>query len=585
MKTIIKAVLSILFVIFFQMNIDMYVLPFDSFYTKDRVLDVFLFVIIYVSFRVWQDGKNEYKRWSLIIASLLAGFYVLGYNIERYLDIFTEFNRNWIIGKLFLKWLSCWYVFSMLLLYFFKRLDDLKQMDVCRRIKNVSKSIRYLIFILIFAIVWLPFYIDNYPGVIYGDSWNQIYQALGIENFTTHHPVMHTLLLKICLVVCHEPESGIVLYSIVSFLGIIAILAGIINLMIEEDFDFRVIIISGLIYVFFPSIPMFAVTVTKDSWFAAFVGLFLVELYIVLMNKKWGGHFVGLTGSAIGMGIFRKNGIYLLIFTVLYMLIYICLKKAKMGKVMFICTLAIFVSIGIEKGAVYFLSIDQGSPREMLSLPIQQMARIEKNVKELDDEMRKEIDSYFKEGSSLGEAYYPLISDNAKDRFSEKKYDKREKEFLILSAKLFLAYPEESLEAFMCNSFGYWYPITINWFYVKNNDKQLNIEETVLKHEYPLNVEYIYFDEFKNITGAASLFSIGIVFWFFMIIGGYLAANKDYEKLTILVPLGALWLTSAASPVYNELRYVLSIYTAFPVICQLMFGKTTGNFLNEKGVL
>ena len=129
---------------------------------------------------------------------------------------------------------------------------------------------------------------------------------------------------------------------------------------------------------------------------------------------------------------------------------------------MFICTLAIFVSIGIEKGAVYFLSIDQGSPREMLSLPIQQMARIEKNVKELDDEMRKEIDSYFKEGSSLGEAYYPLISDNAKDRFSEKKYDKREKEFLILSAKLFLAYPEESLEAFMCNSFGYWYPITIN---------------------------------------------------------------------------------------------------------------------------
>ncbi|MCI8928496.1 MAG: hypothetical protein HFI96_12510 [Lachnospiraceae bacterium] len=291
MKTIIKTVLSILFVIFFQMNIDMYVLPFDSFYTKDRVLDVFLFVIIYVSFRVWQDGKNEYKRWSLIIASLLAGFYVLGYNIERYLDIFTEFNRNWIIGKLFLKWLSCWYVFSMLLLYFFKRLDDLKQMDVCRRIKNVSKSIRYLILILIFAIVWLPFYIDNYPGVIYGDSWNQIYQALGIENFTTHHPVMHTLLLKICLVVCHEPESGIVLYSIVSFLGIIAILAGIINLMIEEDFDFRVIIISGLIYVFFPSIPMFAVTVTKDSWFAAFVGLFLVELYIVLMNKKWGGAF------------------------------------------------------------------------------------------------------------------------------------------------------------------------------------------------------------------------------------------------------------------------------------------------------
>ncbi len=245
-------------------------------------------------------------------------------------------------------------------------------------------------------------------------------------------------------------------------------------------------------------------------------------------------------------------------------------KKKRIKKSLIICMFAIFLNMSIEKGILYFSTIDQGSPREMLSLPIQQMARIEKNVKVLNSELKKEIDSFFKDGIDLGEKYYPLISDNAKDCFDEKKYYGREKEFLILSIRLFCKYPEESLEAFMCNSFGYWYPIAVNWFYAENCNKQLNIGKIVEQHEYPWSVEYIYFNEFKNITGLASFLSIGMIFWIYMIIGGYLAANKKYEKLTLIIPMGALWITSVASPVYNELRYVLSIYIVLPVIGQLV---------------
>ena len=39
---VVKIILSILLIILIQMNIDMNVLPHESFYSKDRVTDVFL---------------------------------------------------------------------------------------------------------------------------------------------------------------------------------------------------------------------------------------------------------------------------------------------------------------------------------------------------------------------------------------------------------------------------------------------------------------------------------------------------------------------------------------------------------------
>lgn len=573
-----RVVLSVVFTILLQMSVDMNVPPEESFYSKDKIFEVFLFIIFWYSLKVWKSNKNNYKRWSLFVGSVLAGFYVLGYNIEKYLDLFSQYNHNWMLGKLFLKWIVCWYCFSTLILFFYKKLDNLKYLrgGVNGKIKHIPKPIRQLYIMLIFVVCWLPALIQNYPGIIYGDSWNQIYMALGIERLTIHHPIVHTLILKLCLLICHNIEHGILLYTMLSFVTVIFILSRIINLMFEEEFDVRIILLAGLIYIFFPSMPMFTITITKDSWFAAFAGLFLMELYVVSVRKKIDfQNCFGLMISAVGVALFRKNGMYLLIAAGIYLFIYTCMKRVRMEKILFICIFAVFINWGTEKAALTFFEAGQSSPREMLSLPIQQMARIEKNIPDLSTKTKEEIDSFYRKKNSLGESYYPLISDTAKNLFSESRFKGREKEFMLLSFRLFSAYPEESLEAFMCNSFGYWYPVPINWYYVKNNNEQFDLSETIQKHEYPLNVDYVYFNEFKNITGLALFSSLGIIFWIFIIISGYLAANKEYLKLLLIIPLYALWLTSIASPVFNELRYVLAIYTTLPIICQLVIREST----------
>ncbi len=571
----IKVVLSVIFTILFQMDVNMHVPPRESFYGKDRVAEILLLLIFYYSFSIWENKRYCYKKWGLIIASILAAFYTWGYNIDKYLDVFSTDNGDWIIGKLFLKWLVCWYCFSTVLLLSYSRFDGLRYWPVSSRIKHISRPIRQICIVLLFISSWLPRLVSNFPGVIYGDSWNQIYQAIGMEHITTHHPIVHTLLLKLCLSVGSDMKKGVAVYTIVSAAVIIYLLSYVINLMIEEDFDIRIIAMAIVIYVFFPSISMFTITITKDSWFAAFVSLFLMELYVVVVKgKKKTRYWIGLTIASMGVGLFRKNGIYLLAFTGMYLCIYIVKHKVKMEKVLLICIFAVCLHLCVEKSAISFLSVESGSPREMLSLPIQQMARIEKNGLNTDNEMRERIDSFFRKNSDLAEAYNPLISDDAKNLFSEKQFSNREKEFVALSLRLLVEYPEETLEALMCSSFGYWYPIPINWFYVENSDKELNMEETVRKHEYPLSVNYVYFNELKNIADIDIFTSLGMVFWLFAGISGYLAANKRYGEMILLVPMFALWLTSVASPVYNELRYVLAIYPALPVICQL---------LNERG--
>ncbi len=135
-----RVVLPVVFTILLQMSVDMNVPPEESFYSKDKIFEVFLFIIFWYSLKVWKSNKNNYKRWSLFVGSVLAGFYVLGYNIEKYLDLFSQYNHNWMLGKLFLKWIVCWYCFSTLILFFYKKLDNLKYLRGGGKRENKTHS-------------------------------------------------------------------------------------------------------------------------------------------------------------------------------------------------------------------------------------------------------------------------------------------------------------------------------------------------------------------------------------------------------------------------------------------------------------
>lgn len=423
---------------------------------------------------------------------------------------------------------------------------------------------------------WIPAIIRNSPGILIGDSYNILYQAIGEEPLATHHPIVYTLIVKLCMSLSGNVDTGIAIATVVSVLTCLFLLAYVVYYMISRKWDYRIVLFTLALFLFYPSVKMFAITINKDMIFAAFVGVYLCALIEMLTGQLNRGNKWLLFLSALGVVLFRKNGVYLVLFTAIA---FAFLKMEKKAKIFILAALMSTVLInGVIEGPVCsYFGVIKGSPREMLSLPLQQMARIarDEHGKEGIRE-REEIYTFFKDGANLKKLYNPLISDPVKDYFSESKYEGREKDFAKLAVRLFFMYPETSLEAYFCQSFGYWYPTPINWFYAKNKDTVVSYEHIIAAHNYKNTVDYVRFDEQKYKPIYQNLTSIALIFWVFVAMIGYLIYRKECKWLILFAPMIALWLTSVASPVWNEQRYVLAIYIALPLISGVIIKYVVG---------
>ena len=71
----------------------------------------------------------------------------------------------------------------------------------------------FLISFVVLFLAYIPYIIASYPGILMGDQPGQIAQAYNVESFHpyvklisedvkifNHHPVTHTMLLHICIV-------------------------------------------------------------------------------------------------------------------------------------------------------------------------------------------------------------------------------------------------------------------------------------------------------------------------------------------------------------------------------------------------
>ena len=209
-----------------------------------------------------------------------------------------------------------------------------------------------------------------------------------------------------------------------------------------------------------------------------------------------------------------------------------------------------------------------------MSIPIQQLARISKNI-ELSDVEREEINSFFNlNDEDIGDYYYPLISDSAKGKFNNALYESNKMQFYILSMKMLIRYPAESIEGMLNTCYGYWFPTRINWFYAYN-DGDYEFSKIIQKHEvpYPTTVMFEYFDRIKYLPGVSILLSIGTAVWILVFLLSVSISKKMTEVKLLYIPIVVLWLTCVASPVWNELRYALGLFWAVPLMIQATMNK------------
>lgn len=333
--------------------------------------------------------------------------------------------------------------------------------DSCRRRPAWQLWLFYCLFIFL---CWLPVFLAYYPSVFAYDAEGQLYQVIA-KDYSTHHPLLHTLFLGVFFQLggaLGSYQTGMAVHSVVQMLLMAMAFARALVWLYEERTPRWIRLVLLLFYGLFPANSILALSTTKDVLFSALVLLCTLKLYRLVCGnglraaRAGVGDWAAFVGLAVLMLLFRNNAVYA--FAVSVPIVYIGLwegkRRAGSGEWL-LAAAAVLILFGVCSFSLKALThAESGSPREMLSVPLQQMARVRVTAEErIDPAMRQELDKYIP-AEWVFAAYNPHLADPVKNRAV---IHDDPVGLIKIWIRLGLRFPTIYVDAFLDNSLGMWY--------------------------------------------------------------------------------------------------------------------------------
>ena len=311
---------------------------------------------------------------------------------------------------------------------------------------------------------WLPVFLAYYPSVFAYDAEGQLYQVLA-HDYSTHHPLLHTLFLgaffRLGDVLPGSYPAGMAVHSIVQMLLMATVFGYTLTRLAVWRVPTRLRIMLLLFYALFPTNSVLALSTTKDVLFSALTLLYTLSVYEMTgrtgdgpRRKDW----LLYTLWTLLLLLFRNNALYALLLTI--PVICLLLRRKKAGgsvswqQYLAFTVLAIVLSAAGSMALKTALHAQNGSPREMLSIPLQQMARTRVKAEEtLSEDMRRELDQYLS-SEWVFAAYNPYLADPVKSRAV---IHDNPAGLIRTWGRLGLEHPQIYIDAFLDTSVGYWF--------------------------------------------------------------------------------------------------------------------------------
>lgn len=330
----------------------------------------------------------------------------------------------------------------------------------------------FLATMAILVVISLPSIVLNYPCHISWDSAGQMAQGYGVKSYVpnvrlisedvrlfNHHPVVHTLLIHLCLrigtTVFHSWNAGAFIYSLFQIALFFTAVSYSAKMLIEKAHVRTFPVLAMVLFTaFHPRYQTFLMLMTKDTIYCSFFVLAACFSYEILM--EWGTRKTVVLWclSMLGMILFRNDGVYLVCPMLLSMLFLKSSRKYAAGAL--VGAIAFFL---VWNNLVLPLfSITPGSKREMLSLPFQQTARY---LTEYPDDVTREemaaIDAVLS-FEDLAEAYERDISDPVKGLYREDSTSDDLKGYFGAWASMFRRHPDAYFRATLGGKYQFFYP-------------------------------------------------------------------------------------------------------------------------------
>ena len=122
------------------------------------------------------------------------------------------------------------------------------------------------------SIIWFLYLLAYYPGIFSYDISAQWDQYFGFTQYSTHHPIIHTLLMGWIIdmgkKILGDYNKGGFCYCLIQLLffsGVVSYTIYCINRLISSK---KIIIVTTIYFALFPVYPLLGISTTKDTYFS-----------------------------------------------------------------------------------------------------------------------------------------------------------------------------------------------------------------------------------------------------------------------------------------------------------------------------
>ena len=435
----------------------------------------------------------------------------------------------------------------------------------------------------VILLCYIPVFLAVYPGFFVYDAQDEYLQVV-TRNFTTHHPLMHVLLLggiiQLIFKLTGSYNLGIACYTILQMTLMSGIFAWCVEKIKSRGMGKGGRILLTLYFGLCPVLVMFSLCSAKDGLFTGML-LIMVLLFQELCRDpevffKQRGNVILLAAASMGMMLLRHNGFYAFLVFVPVLALY--LKKWR-KKVLFYLAGILAGYFLVNAALTALLHADDSENQEMLTVPISQMARVYADEKDTLPAEEKEILYRYLSEETLAR-YTPKVSDGVKINFNNEAFAEDKGSFLKLWAKWGIEHPFTYINGWFMTSYGFWYPDTVIDVYRGNTVftftygdssyfgyevEQPGTRESKLPWLNELYRRMSLEIAQQKIPVLSMLFSPGFLFWVMAFILGYFCYQKEFGRvLPFVLPL-LCWLTVILGPTYL-VRYVVFLWVALPLL-------------------
>ncbi|MGL5259879.1 MAG: DUF6020 family protein [Lachnospiraceae bacterium] len=572
-------------------------MAFDSIYESVKysnsffsaVVTILLGIVLYQSMRYTMDASRKERMLSVCFSIMISIALVLGKYLETIESIPLSSVQLWLCIVVIAT------ISSVIIHASWKFLDiTIKQHSQIMQKENISFFKTFIFFFACFFIVFLAFY----PGAFVYDAQDEYMQVV-TRNFTSHHPITHVLLLG-GIVQFGNKFLGSVNYGIAMYtlfqMGIVAAVLSYIIQFLQKRYVCRKVLLATIVfYGIFPVISLYAICSAKDTLFtmAYLVTILQIVSYFentaMFLAKKRNSIALILAGTM--MMLLRNNGFYAyIVWNVMMVFVWIVLKMKKKKEITRITKkyvsyffLFAFVTVllytVINSGLLLVVNAKTGGKQEILTVPIQQLARVYVNDENAFTEEEKEVLYRYLPKEGL-EKYTPRISDSLKSTFDNETFNENSKDFYLLWIKKGIENPVTYINAWLMTSYGYWYPDAQMNVYKGNQVFTFQYKDSsyfgfetelpgVRESKIPI-VEELYrkisLELFQQqVPGISMLFSPGFMLWLLVyLICFQIYCKKNRTLLLSEIMILLIGATFLLGPTYL-VRYVWGLWILVPI--------------------